>query len=247
MTDSDRRTHRREHSLIVSALMFAYTALLWAVLPARRYLPAEDFGELHGFEGAWTEVRDEYLALQVGQVPAIQEVEHGQRRLTDDERWRMYLLRLYGAPVERNLASCPTTAALLEGVPDLVTAFFSVLEPGKVLRLHPGPLKGVLRCHLPLQVPPGDVAIRVGREVRTWEEGRLLVFDDTYLHTAWNRSDAPRVVLFMDLVRPMPWRWLDRINRRAIARLGATRRVRAAVERAAAASATYAVDRTGPT
>lgn len=231
MTDMDE-DHRRERSLLVSVLMYAYSAMLWFVLPRRRYLAPSEVPELAGFEAAWESIRTEYDALHDGAVPAIQHVERAQQRLTHDDRWRMYLLALYGVRAERNLDACPTTAVLLRDRPAIVTAFFSVLEPGKVLPVHPGPLKGVLRCHLALQVPAGDVGLRVGSEVRRWEEGRLLVFDDTYLHTAWNHGDEPRVVLFMDVVRPMPWLWLDEVNRKVIARLGTTRRVRAAVERA---------------
>jgi aspartyl/asparaginyl beta-hydroxylase (cupin superfamily) len=55
----------------------------------------------------------------------------------------------------------------------------------------------VLRCHLALVVPRGDVALRVDGEMRRWEAGRCLVFDDTLEHDAWNRAAADRVVLIV--------------------------------------------------
>jgi aspartyl/asparaginyl beta-hydroxylase (cupin superfamily) len=58
-----------------------------------------------------------------------------------------------------------------------------------------------LICHLPLIVPP-DCRFRVGNEVREWEEGKLLIFDDTIEHEAWNESDEDRIVLIFDIWRP---------------------------------------------
>jgi aspartate beta-hydroxylase len=54
---------------------------------------------------------------------------------------------------------------------------------------------------LPLIVPP-DCALNVGGEIHEWREGRAVVFDDTYEHEAWNRSQQTRVVLIFDLWNP---------------------------------------------
>jgi beta-hydroxylase len=58
----------------------------------------------------------------------------------------------------------------------------------------------------------------VGDEVREWEEGRSLVFDDVFEHEAWNDADGTRVVLFVDFVRPLraPASWLNEVMIRAI-------------------------------
>jgi ornithine lipid ester-linked acyl 2-hydroxylase len=44
--------------------------------------------------------------------------------------------------------------------------------------------------------------LRVGDEVRAWQGGECLVFDDTTEHEAWNRSNADRLVLLLDFLRP---------------------------------------------
>ena len=56
-------------------------------------------------------------------------------------------------------------------------------------------------AHLPLMVPE-NCALKVGGELHEWQEGRVVVFDDTYEHEAWNRSDKTRVVLIFDLWNP---------------------------------------------
>ena len=62
-----------------------------------------------------------------------------------------------------------------------------------------------MRYHLALKVPEPreQCRIRVGDEIVTWEEGRSLIFDDTYEHEVWNDTDDERVVLFLDVVRPL--------------------------------------------
>ena len=104
-----------------------------------------------------------------------------------------------------NCRRCPETTRLLKKIPGMKTAFFSILAPGKHLPPHRGPYKGVLRLHLALIIPePADkCGIRVGDETRHWQEGKAMVFDDTFDHEAWNDTDKVRVVLFVDIMRPM--------------------------------------------
>jgi aspartyl/asparaginyl beta-hydroxylase (cupin superfamily) len=78
---------------------------------------------------------------------------------------------------------------------------FSLLRPGARIAAHTGMFNTRLVCHLPLIVPPG-CAFRVGNEVRQWEEGKILIFDDTIEHEAWNEGSQDRVVLIFDIWRP---------------------------------------------
>ena len=78
---------------------------------------------------------------------------------------------------------------------------FSLLKAGAHIGAHTGMYDTRLICHLPLIVPPG-CRFRVGDEVREWEEGKLLIFDDTIEHEAWNDGPEDRVVLIFDIWRP---------------------------------------------
>ncbi len=91
---------------------------------------------------------------------------------------------------------------------------FSVFTPGTHLLAHRGVTNTRVVAHLPLIVPP-DCALRVGGEDHAWQEGRVVVFDDTYEHEAWNRSDQIRVVLIFDLWNPH----LTELERAAVARI----------------------------
>ncbi len=102
---------------------------------------------------------------------------------------------------------CPRTAALMREIPGMTTAMFSILSPRKHILDHRGPYKGVLRYHLGLIVPEDAEAcrIRVGEDIRHWEEGKSMIFDDTFNHEVWNDTDETRVVLFVDVLRPLPF------------------------------------------
>ncbi len=113
----------------------------------------------------------------------------------DETGWLWF--GLFGAPEDfaANRARCPATARACAAVPGLVNAGFSRFLPGTHLYPHRGEMSGVLRCHLPLVVPAGDVAMRFGEIEHRWQAGRCVVFDDTFEHEAWNHAASDRIVL----------------------------------------------------
>jgi ornithine lipid ester-linked acyl 2-hydroxylase len=158
-------------------------------------------------EADWRKIRAELDAVLEDQehLPNFQDISVDQATMTTDDRWKTYFLYGYGFKSEANCARCPETARLCAQIPGMKTAFFSILAPGKHLPAHRGPYKGVMRYHLGLLIPePADACgIRVDHETRHWAEGESMIFDDTYEHEAWNRTDGVRVVLFVDIMRPM--------------------------------------------
>jgi aspartyl/asparaginyl beta-hydroxylase (cupin superfamily) len=147
-------------------------------------------------------------------IPNFQDISIEQNAITNDGLWKTFFFYAYGRKMQTNCEICPETAALLESIPGMTTAFFSILLPNKSIPIHRGPFAGVLRYHLGLRIPTQATScgIEVGGETASWEEGRSLVFDDTYPHRAWNLSDELRVVLFVDFQRPLsfPFSLLNR-------------------------------------
>jgi aspartyl/asparaginyl beta-hydroxylase (cupin superfamily) len=176
-------------------------------------------------EGRWKEIREELdrVLADDGRVPSFESLSEEQARIVQPQRWKTFFFYAYGHRVEENCRRCPMTTEILRSIPGMTTAMFSILTPGTRLTPHRGPFKGVLRYHLGLMVPPGDerCAIRVGGELRTWREGESLVFDDTYEHEAWNETAVPRVVLFVDFLRDLPFP-LSTLNRGMIRLIGAS-------------------------
>ena len=160
-------------------------------------------------ESGWTAILEELRAVlrERERIPTFQKISPDQTKITQDDKWKTYFLYAYGRKIRANCRRCPKTTRLIEAIPEIKTAFFSILAPRKHLPEHRGPYAGVLRCHLGLIVPREKEAcrIRVGSEVAHWEEGRSVVFDDTYPHEVWNDTDEERVVLFVDFARPLPF------------------------------------------
>ncbi len=184
----------------------------------RPFFELEDFPWASTLEANWGAIREELEQLLTDheRLPNFQDISKDQRYLTQDNRWKTFFLYGYGYRIDHNCVRCPKTTQLVESVPGMMTAFFSILGPDKHIPPHRGPYKGVLRYHLGVIVPDsnGGCRIRVGDEYRNWQEGKSLVFDDSFNHEAWNESDGVRVVLFLDIVRPLPapLSWLNQLT-----------------------------------
>jgi beta-hydroxylase len=185
-------------------------------------------------EERWRTIRDELdtVLARLELIPNFQDILVEQRRVTVDDGWKTFFFCGYGQKHRKNMERCPDTSCLLSSIPGLTTAFFSILRPGKRLRPHRGPYKGVLRYHLALKVPADRArcGIKVGEDTAHWEEGRSLIFDDTHMHEAWNDTGEIRVVLFVDFVRPLP-SILAMLNRFTLGLIGRTASVQNAVRR----------------
>jgi beta-hydroxylase len=173
------------------------------------FLPLERFPWVRHIEENWPVIREELEAVleDHAALPNFQEISKDQIEITDDDRWKTFFLYGYGLRAKLGTEMCPRTAALMEQIPGMTTAMFSILSPRKHILDHRGPYKGVLRYHLGLIVPQDAPAcrIRVGEDVRHWEEGRSMIFDDTFNHEVWNDTEETRVVLFVDVLRPLPF------------------------------------------
>ena len=180
----------------------------YSLVPDTPFFESTQFDWASTLEQNWRKIREELnVVLQyTDELPRFQDISPDQgNSISKDNLWKTFFLYGYGAKMEQNCGYCPATTQIIEQIPGLKTAFFSILLPGKHIPEHRGPYKGVLRCHLALKVPQAadKCGIRVDNEVRHWTEGKTLVFDDSYPHEAWNDTDETRVVLFLDIVRPI--------------------------------------------
>lgn len=176
-------------------------------------LDVRDFSWTEVLRDNWQAIRDEAVtvALQRHAAPSLATISPDHRAIAEVDMWRSFFLWGYGYPIEDNLARCPRTARLVEQVPGLNSAFFSILAPGTHIPSHRGVTKALITCHLGLIVPRnGDVRMRVEDRIVRWAEGETLVFDDTYDHEVWNDTDSTRVVLLIQFERPLrqPGKWI---------------------------------------
>jgi aspartate beta-hydroxylase len=122
--------------------------------------------------------------------------------------WEAFFFYRRGERYDASHRRAPETSAVLESIelcrideqaPEIL---FSILKPGSHINAHHGVTNVRLVMHLPLVVPPDCALNLVDRGEHRWQEGRLVMFDDTFLHEAWNRSDRTRMVLLMDCWNP---------------------------------------------
>jgi tetratricopeptide (TPR) repeat protein len=182
-------------------------------LPQIQFYERADFPWLAAVEEAVPEMRRELETVIEEEGAFKPYVEAAPNRpqpaneMLGDPSWAAFHLWKSGAPVPQNAERCPRTMTALAHAPMPVIkgrspmALFSRLRPGAHIKPHHGLLNTRLICHIPLVTPP-NCRLRVGNEVREWEEGRALIFDDSIEHEAWNGSDRTRTVLLFEVWRP---------------------------------------------
>lgn len=138
----------------------------------------------------------------------FQSISPDQTYISNDDKWRMFFFKAAGVNFGRNQDFAPETFKILNKHKEVISAYISVLGPNKMLMPHEGPWSGILRMHLGVVIPGNKecVLINGGEEYR-WEEGKTVLFDDTYEHIAVNQTNQIRAILFLDIMRPLPQPW----------------------------------------
>jgi aspartate beta-hydroxylase len=169
------------------------------------------FPEAARFAMAWPMIREEALAIAASRmqsVPRFHEIMPEQAPISDNDGkdWRLFILKVYGAEVDKNMAACPTLAQVVASTPEVLSASLSFLAPRKHIPRHRGPFRGVLRFQLGLSVPVDDegrpaAVLSLNDQEHRIGDGQHLLWDDTYPHEVWNRSDELRIALLLDVRR----------------------------------------------
>ena len=58
-----------------------------------------------------------------------------------------------------------------------------------------------MRLHLGLNEPVGEYSIAVGIDKEKWIEGDIIMFDDTIIHSARNKTEFSRMIVIVDVYR----------------------------------------------
>ncbi|WP_339897369.1 aspartyl/asparaginyl beta-hydroxylase domain-containing protein [uncultured Gilvimarinus sp.] len=192
------------------------------------YLDVSHFPELQSLQDNWQTIRDEALALNSeAHIKASDDLDDLGFNSFFRTGWKRFYLSWYGDPVKSAARLCPTTIELLQAQPSVKGAMFAMLPPGATLVKHRDPYAGSLRYHLGLVTPNDDNCyINVDGEKYSWRDGEAVMFDETYIHYAENTTEKNRIVLFLDIKRPVTFAPIDWINRgfsRAVMSASATK------------------------
>lgn len=182
-------------------------------VPPRPWFKRDEFDWVERVEAATGAMRDEVMTLRESSQGFTPYVAHGEvapepmRHLAGSFDWHAFHLYASGERKDENCARCPLTTELVQSLPLVKChgtspeAFFSLLKPGTHIKPHFGVANTKVAVHLPLIIPD-ECAIRVGEETRHWSEGRCLIFDDSFEHEAWNRSNELRIVFIFEVWNP---------------------------------------------
>jgi len=202
-----------DHSAVlapVNAFMYLFSAV-----PPRPYVPAASIQGLQALDDNWEIIREE--ARQLAEAQRIRAADKNNDAGFNSffkTGWKRFYLKWYEAEHPSAEVYCPQTVRILRGIPQVKAAMFAVLPPGGKLNPHRDPFAGSLRYHLGLVTPNDDSCfIEVDGERYSWRDGQSVVFDETFIHWAENRSDVTRTILFCDVERPLKYRWAERLNR----------------------------------
>ncbi len=196
-------------------------------LPTTPYFERDLFPGLAAIEGQTAAIQAELQALLTGNE-GNNEVVFGSAEVAAQNLrghrgapgWTGYYFYRHGERREDNCAACPVSSAALDQLPLCRVeahgpeVLFSVFTAGTHLLAQRGVTNTRVVGQLP-RIVPMDCALQGGGIEHVWQEGRAVVFDDTYEHEAWNRSDATRVVLIFDLWNPH----LTAVERAAVAKV----------------------------
>jgi len=141
-----------------------------------------------------------YLPEDIAASPSLQ-------HLAGSPNWSAIDLYRNGEVNNKTIDEFPKTLELIQSVPTYgldespFEVFFSVLQPKNTIGDHFGQSNHSLTVHLGLDTPEGSY-LEVAAQKRAWHEGELLIFDDSFLHSAHNDSQAQRTILLFSIWHP---------------------------------------------
>jgi aspartate beta-hydroxylase len=118
--------------------------------------------------------------------------------------WNTFFFYKNGGKYIENHKKCPLTSSIIDKIAGVNIAgrtYFSAMTPGIHIKPHCGPHNFKLRTHIGI-VTNQDAVIRVADETRPWQNGKCIVFDDSFEHEVWNKSQITRIVLIVDVWNP---------------------------------------------
>lgn len=178
-----------------------------SLISTEPFIPNSSLPWIPELEAKWESIRKDvdFVMQHPEQIPAFHQMSKDQTRISKGDNWKVFAFYVFGKQVEENCQLCPATTKALAEIDNLQNAFFSILAPRYHIPAHKGPTRAIVRVHLGLIIPTEREKcwIRVHDQYASWEEGKCMVFDDSYEHEVHNETDELRVVLFLDFDRPM--------------------------------------------
>lgn len=167
------------------------------------YYQVEEIEWAKLLENNWQVMREE-VDVFVKNNPHVIKQYFATNMMSRLNSWQVAGFYFWGAVNKKIIGKCPITIAVLDKIPGVVSASVSIMKPHTEIKGHKGDTNAIYRCHIPLHIPGKlpEVGFQVEEEMRSWEEGKILIFNDAAYHKAWNFTDQDRVILIVDVIKP---------------------------------------------
>ncbi|GAB4200453.1 MAG: hypothetical protein Tsb002_36580 [Wenzhouxiangellaceae bacterium] len=184
------------------------------------YYDPSEFPWVEQVEAQWQVIRDELLAV-IEQDRATLEPYKDLAMTDKKDAWKTAGLMYWTFESDRNIAKFPKTWAIIKDIPNLSSLSLLALEGGSSVKPHRGDTNAMIRCHMGLVVPAKapKCGLRVGNQTKSWEEGRIFMFNDAHEHTAWNNTDQCRYILSFDVMQPQYVKYKNWVSVRVLGRI----------------------------
>lgn len=225
----DRFSRRlTDHSNVMAPINCLFYA--FSRVETTPFVSVDRFPELREVIDNWQVIRDEAINLNAAaEIKASDKYDDIGFNSFFRTGWKRFYLKWYGASLKSAEQLCPKTVALLNRTPGVKAGMFAMLPPGARLVRHRDPYAGSLRLHLGLVTPNSEGCyINVDGSNYWWKDGEAMMFDETYLHYAENTTDVNRIILFLDVKRPVSLflvDWVNELFSRVVMAASATRNV----------------------
>ena len=193
----------------INCLFYCFSTIKKSV-----YIDVDNFPELKVLEDNWKVIRDEAIALNNDtHIKSSEEKDDLGFNSFFKTGWKRFYLKWYGASLHSANKLCPKTVDLINSISSIKGAMFAMLPPGARLVKHRDPYAGSFRYHLGLTTPNSEKCfISVDGKKYYWKDGEAVMFDETFIHFAENKTNTNRIVLFLDIKRPTKFFIVDWIN-----------------------------------
>lgn len=180
------------------------------------FLVNEKFNWIENIELNHDEILKEFIAFyKENDIPYFDDISSSQKNIVEKNKWKSLILLAFNIQNIIHEVAFKNTNAIIQSIPNVTSVMFSVLKKDTHILPHRGIYKGLLRCHLGLIIPTKkeECYLVVNGNIKNWEVGKCFIFDDTFEHEAFNKTNEERVVLIIDFLRPTNSRWKLHLNK----------------------------------
>ena len=195
-----------------------FVSILERILFAKEneFVATEKFSWIEKIESNYSTILEEFTTFYTNNnIPFFDDISSSQKQIVEKNKWKSLILLVFHKKNPIYEVAFKNTNAIIQTIPNVTSVMYSVLEKDTHILPHRGIYKGLLRCHLGLIIPENKDTcyLKVNGKIKNWTAGKCFVFDDTFQHEAFNKTDESRVILIIDFLRPTKSKWKFYVNK----------------------------------